>query len=102
MFQQFRLNRLARKLKKCKVTTMSNAQLRGQKVLVNGNEMKPLDYINTVAKDFPVIIVGSEKINYVKRMKGIYYRNGLKGLNLYVSYIRLRTIVEMKKANEKK
>lgn len=100
MFEQFRLNRIARRLKRCKIVKKSNAQLRNAKLEVNGKVVKPLDYIAETAKKLPPIAVNGKPIDYVKRMREIYYRNGLKGLNLYVEYIKLRTYVEKKKRVE--
>lgn len=94
MFEQFRLNRIARRLKRCKVVPKSNAQLRSEKVVVNGKVMKPLDYIDYVVKQFPRITIDNKPIDFTKRARDIYYKNGLKGLNLYVDYIRLRANIE--------
>ena len=101
MFDQFRLNRLARRLKKCEVTPLSRPKLREQKVVADGKVMKPLDYIDWVAKQLPLIEVNGKAIDYVARMRQIFYKNGLKGLNLYVSYMRLRVRVEIEKKRVK-
>lgn len=96
MFEKFRLNRLARRLKKCKVTPLSRPQLRNVKVSAAGKTFKALDYINHVAAMLPLITVNGQAVDTRARMREIYYRNGLKGLNLYVSYIRLRLSIEMR------
>ena len=97
MFENFILNRLARRLKRCQVTTLSNGQLRNRTFTVQGKDMKPLHYIDFVAKQFPIIAVNGKFIEHRSRMREVYYKNGLKGLNLYIDYVRLRTRMEMKK-----
>lgn len=100
MLENFKLNRIARRLKRCKVVPKTNAQLRNEMLVCKGKVMKPLDYIEYVAKQFPPVAVNDVPIDYVKRMRELYYRNGLKGLNLYVDYVRLRTKIEKEKANK--
>lgn len=98
MFDKLKLLRLARRLRKCPVTKLTRPALRSQKlVLPDGAIMRSLDYIDLVAKQFPTIEVNGKAIDYGSRMREIYYRNGLPGLNLYVSYMKLRVRVEMKK-----
>ena len=100
MFAQFRLNLLARRLRKCPVTPLSRPQLRDIKVMAAGKPLKALDYIDHVAQMLPLITVNKLAVDTRARMREIYYRHGLKGLNLYVSYVRLRLKIEMKKKSK--
>jgi hypothetical protein len=59
--------------------------------------MRPTEYIDFVATQLPVSEVDGNKIDTVKRMRELFYRHGLPGLDLYVRYMKLRTVVEMKK-----
>lgn len=79
---------------------MTNAQLREVKVVADGKVMKVLDYIDLTAKKMPTISVNGKFIDMKKRMKELYYKYGLIGLNLYVNYIRLRTEIEIKKKKQ--
>lgn len=97
MIKELRLILIARRLKGLKVTSKCNAELRKQKVISSGKVTKVLDYIHETAGKMPKIQVNSKTIDTERRMKEIYYKHGLKGLNLYISYIRLRTQVELKK-----
>ena len=96
MFEQLKLRRLAKKLEKCKVTPLSRPVLRNQKIMLpDGTIMRALEYIDHVASQLPEIKVNGAPIDTTKRMKEIYYKNNLKGLNLYVSYMKLRLKVEI-------
>lgn len=97
MIKGLKLMVIAQRLKRLKVTAQSNAQLRELKVVSNGQVMKVLDYIEKTAEKMPKIEVNGKPIDVERRMKELYYKHGLKGLNLYVDYIRLRTAIELKK-----
>lgn len=97
MIKELKLILIARRLRRLKVTAESNAQLREQKVVSDGQVMKVLDYIEKTAEKMPKIKVNDKPIDTERRMKELYYKHGLKGLNLYVDYIRLRTAIELKK-----
>lgn len=99
MFDKLRLLLLARRLKKCRVTTLSNGQLRAQKVFSDGVVMSPLDFIDKTAQKLPKIRVSGKDVDYEKRMKDLFYKHGLTAVNLYISYIKLRTKIEIKKKN---
>lgn len=100
MIKELKLILIARRLKRLKVTTECNAELRKQKVVSNSQVMKVLDYIEKTAEKMPKIEVNGKKIDTRRRMKELYYKHGLKGVNLYVDYIRIRTAVELKKQNK--
>lgn len=97
MIKGLKLMVIAQRLKRLKVTAQSNAQLRELKVVSDGQVMKVLDYIEKTAEKMPKIKVDGKPIDTERRMKELYYKYGLKGLNLYVDYIRLRTAIELKK-----
>ncbi len=99
MFENLRLLLIARRLKKCKVTTKCNAQLREIKVVYEGKPVKVLDFIDKVAETLPKVMVDGKDLDHEKRMKDTFYKHGLKGLNLYLDYVRLRTKIEKKKLN---
>lgn len=97
MIKGLKLMVIAQRLNRLKVTAQSNAQLRELKVVSDGQVMKVLDYIEKTAEKMPKIKVDGKPIDTERRMKELYYKYGLKGLNLYVDYIRLRTAIELKK-----
>ena len=98
MFEKLKLRRLAKKLEKCKVTPLSRPVLRDQKIILpNGEILRALEYIDHVAKQLPQIKVNGVVIDTTKRMREIYYKNDLKGLNYYVSYLKLRLKIEISK-----
>jgi hypothetical protein len=84
-------------MRRCKVTGESRQALRAKKVTANGRVMPVMEYIDNVAKIMPPVAVNGKPINPAKRMRDVYYQKGLKGLNLYIKYYKIRLSVEMSK-----
>lgn len=84
-------------MRRCKVTSESRPALRAKKVTANGKVMPVMEYIDYVAKLMPPVAVNGKPINPAKRMREVYYQKGLKGLNLYIEYYKIRLSVELKK-----
>lgn len=75
----------------------SRQVLRAKKVYVEGQKKSPMRYIDECAVKMPVILAGDEPINHVARMRKLYLTFGLKGLNVYVDYVNIRTRYEHKR-----
>lgn len=97
MLTNLRLLLIYRKMRRCKVTSESRPALRAKKVTANGKVMPVMEYIDYVAKILPPVTVNGKQIMPAKRMREVYYQKGLKGLNLYINYYKIRLSVELKK-----
>lgn len=85
------------KMNHLRVTPETRPTLRSREVMVAGKLMRAMEYCDHVASQMPPVQINGQPADHKRMTRDLYYRYGLKGLNTYVTTVRLRSIHSVKR-----